>query len=561
VAEPGAAAEPPSTRLVIAIASAAIAAVAIWMRWWPGSLAAARGWWRRDEPMYFQLACGFLHGRLDVHYFINPTLYAYVVAAAGAIIGGIRRLCGADASFALFLARETAAPHLLLWAGRVVSIVASVISLLVVARIGRRLFSPAVGGIAALLLALDGVAANSAPLCGNESLTVLLGLLAFSVAIEGDSLRRRIAVGLLIGLATATKYSAGILVVPLVVAYGLRVGPAIVAAAAGLAAGAPMALVNFREFLHDFTLQAGFLRAGYSAEDVAHPELGFGFYVRTFAGSHAGLAAAILCGAGILASIAVAAVRRERAHLLLLSASLPLYLYLGTGIFCFERFLLPAVPFILIHGAWLLARLLDRVPLLRARPISGFAVGLLAVLGAAAPAAVRQHDALRRRFGAPEPPAALLDAVRPQLETDRRVAELAIPSTFRLLLPSDPWAELGLPPPGDAIRADVNDQLAAAALLPRSLLLNRAVVESPTLERLQQLLRDSGIDTVLLVVQSAQLAAGHGIHPTPQDANLRACPYWNELFDWLATLPRIAFARSPDLRITAAMLDLRESAR
>lgn len=560
----GTAARPESTpaaRLATTIALAGSVAIALWIRWWPGWISAGRSWWRRDETHYFEMACSFLNGRFGVHYFINPTLFAYVLAAAGALVGGIRRLFGADASFGLFVARETVAPHLLLWAGRALSIVASVLAVLVVARIGRRLFSPAVGLVAGLLLAIDAVAAESAPLCGNESLMVLLALLAISVALGGGSLRRRVAAGLLIGLATATKYSAGILVLPLVVAFGLDAGPALVAAAAGFALGAPMTLMNFPDFLHDFSTQAGFLHAGYSAEDVARDELGFVYYVQTFAGTHAGLALALLCGAGLLASIVIAATRRDRTHLLLLAASLPLYLYLGTGIFCAQRFLLPALPFLLIHGAWLLTWLLARLPVLRPRPTVALAVALLAVLGAGAPAAIRGHDALRRQFGAPEPTSEVLDALRPQLGTDRRVAELAIPFRFRLLLPIDPWQELDLEPPSDAIRGAVDEELATAGLLPRSLLLNRAIAESPTLASLQQRLRDAGIDAVLLVVQTAQVAAGHGIRPTPQDTNLRSCPYWSELFEWLTSLPRIAYVRSPDLRITAALLDLCGSAR
>ena len=101
-------------RLVTVLSLALIVAIALWVRWWPGSVTARRDFWRHDEIWYFQLACRFLHGRFDVHYFINPTLYAYVVAAAGAIVGGIRRLFGVDATFELFLAHETATPHLLL---------------------------------------------------------------------------------------------------------------------------------------------------------------------------------------------------------------------------------------------------------------------------------------------------------------------------------------------------------------------------------------------------------------------------------------------------------------
>jgi hypothetical protein len=548
-------------RTCVALAISGVVAIAFWMRWWPGSLTDARAYWRRDETMYFQLACRFLHGRFDVHDFINPTFYSYVVAVAGAIVGGIRRLFGMDATFDLFLARETAAPHFILWAGRVVSIVASALSVVVVARIGRRLLSPGVGVLAGLLLAIDGVAANSAPLCGNESLMVLLALLACGTALNGTSLRHRLTAGLLIGLATATKYSAGILALPLVVAFGLRVGPTVLAAAAGFVVGSPMAVVNFREFVHGFTTQASFLGAGYSAEDVVRHEVGFVYYVRTFADTHAGVVLALLCTVGICASIAVLVVRRHRSHALLLAASLPLYLYLGAGIFSAQRFLLPALPFIVMHGAWLLDWCLTRIPVLRSRPNGALAVGLLAIVGAGASATVRQHALLRRDFDRPEPKCVLLADLKRRLAKDWKVAELAIPGQFRLLLAQDPWQEMDVPPPNDAIRDTVSGWLAENDLLPTSAPLDLAIATSPTLAELREKLRSSNIDAIVLVLPTRQLLTGLGIRPAPQDATLRACPYWNELFDWIATLPRLFTGRSPDQRLTAAVLDLRDAPR
>jgi hypothetical protein len=549
------------TPFASALALAAIAAIAVWTRWWPGRLADARTFWRGDESFYWRLACRILHGKFEVDHFINPTLYAYVVAAAGAIVGGIRRLFGADASFDLFLARETAAPHLLVLAGRVVSIVASVCSVLVVARIGRRLFSPAVGLIAALMLAIDGVAATSSPLCGNESLMVLLALLACLVTFEGGSLRRRLAAGLLIGLATATKYSAGILALPLALAFGLGVAPTLLAAAAGFVLGSPMALVNFGEFVRDFRTQAGFLGAGYSAEDLVRNESGFHYYFRTFADMHEGVVSALLCAAGIVASIAVAVVRRRRSHALLLSASLPLFLYLGTGIFSMQRFLLPALPFILMHGAWLIEAVRRRVPLLRTSPNGALAVALLALLGSALPAMTRERAFLASRYVAPEPPSSVLADLEPCFAANACVAELAIPNVFRLLLPSDPWSELALPPPDPAIRSAVSRWLAERDLLPTSAPLDRFIVRSATLADLRRNLKESGVDTLLVVLPTRQLLTGFGIRPEPNDLELRACPYWTEFVEWLATLPRLCTSRSPDLRISAAVLDLREPPR
>src|SRR5262249_52175070 len=162
-------------RVVTALALAAIVAVAVALRWWPGLPDCGRAHWRQDETNHFPLVCRFLNGGFDVREWKNPTFSDYVVAGASALVGGARRLLGMDPSFDAFVVRETVAPHVALLVGRIVSILASAGCAVVVARVGRRLFSTSVGLFAGLLLALDGVAAWSAPLCGNESLVVLLG--------------------------------------------------------------------------------------------------------------------------------------------------------------------------------------------------------------------------------------------------------------------------------------------------------------------------------------------------------------------------------------------------
>jgi hypothetical protein len=543
-------------RTAAVLALAAIVAVALTLRWWPGCLACDRAHWRQDETNHYPLVCRFLNGGFDVREFKNPTFSDYVVAGAAALVGEARRLFGMDPSFRAFVARETAAPHVALWVGRLVSILASAASVLVVARIGRRLFSASVGGFAAMLLAVDGVAATSAPLCGNESLVVLLGLLAVATALDGGSLRRRLATGLLLGLAVSTKYSAGILVLPIVVAFGVRVWPALLTAALGFVLGSPMALLNFEDFLRGFRTEGGYLHAGYFATDQARRELGFVYYVRTYAEAHAGVVLASLCAVGIVASLALVVLRRERAHALLLAASVPLYLFLGSGIFTSERFLLPAVPFIALHGAWVLERLLTRVAWLRLRPGAALAAGLVAIGGAASWSTMEHQAALGREFGSPEPACVLLAELKPKLASTSRVAELSIPGGFRLLLATDPWAEMTIPAPDDEARRIADDWLAARGLLPTSTSLAGLVLESTSLAELQGKLRSSRIDTLLVDVPTHQLIFGGRIHASAGNERLAACPWWNEFADWLARLPRRAVALSPDRRITAAVLDL-----
>src|SRR5258705_7097620 len=60
-----------SRALVTTLATMAVLAVALGLRWWPGCWADDRTSWRRDETNYFVLACRFLNGRFDVREFIN----------------------------------------------------------------------------------------------------------------------------------------------------------------------------------------------------------------------------------------------------------------------------------------------------------------------------------------------------------------------------------------------------------------------------------------------------------------------------------------------------------
>jgi len=542
---------------VWAIALIVVASVATWMRWFPGDRSRPRTFIRRDETQYTIPACRFLHGEFAVREFINPTLEASVVAGATAVVGGIRRLVHMDPSFDCFLARETFAPYVLVRCGRILSILASVASTWVIARIGRRLFSPTVGVFAGLLLAVDGVAANSAPICGNESMMVLLGLLAVDVAIRGDSLRRRIASGLLLGLAVATKYSVGVLALPLLVAFGLRVVPAALAAVAGFAVGCPTALANFREFIAGFSTQARYLHAGYLGESLPPGDSGYAEYVRTFS-MHAGGALAVFCGAAVCASVVAWIVRRRRAHAIALSSSLPLYLYLGSGAFVQPRFLLPAVPFVLLLGGWLLELLLERVPALRSRPAALLVTGMSLLAAAAAPASLETRAFLRRNYGDPDPKAALLAEIEPAMAGRAHVAELAIPVESRLLLPSDPWDEFGLPPPDTNCLRFVREWSEAHGLQPTSTSLARFVGSSRTLADLQENLRNAGIDAILVVVPTGPLVAEHRV-VAPHETALRECPYWSQLLDWLASMPRTATRLSPHHRLTAALLspDLR----
>lgn len=554
----------------------AIAALALWLRWWPdGSAIAGRAFLRHDEQHYVDLARELLNGRFDTRYFINPTLFGYLLAAASALVGGVRALLGDDPSFAHFVARETMSPWLIVLTGRLLSIAASVATVLLLARLGRRLFSPAVGLAAALLFALDGLSIGRAPLCGNESLTTLLALLAVDAVAARDAAalpkRRRFAAGLLLGLATATKYSAGIFGLVLLVALRRRVLPALLGAALGYAIGAPATLLSFEEFRAGFATQAAFLHDGYRPEDAQAAASGWIVYARDFATSHGGVVLARVVALGIAASLALALRRDGAPHRLLLSASLPLYLFLGSGIFHRDRFLLPATPYLLLHGAWLLVAACDALAQVRRRatplpadaaplrtlPARFAAVAPLVLIAAAgAPSLLAQRPLLAALHGKPDSASELFAELHAVLRPDDRLFEFTLQLSDELLIDAQPWRELHLAEPPAPLRAAVESDLAQRGLMPGGEPLRRWFTTARSLAELQAELARSGATALLVVLPSRHLGEPDGLRRANRDPPFRDCPWWSDFATWLGTLPRRVATVSRDGALIAAVVEL-----
>lgn len=539
----------------------AIAALALLLRaWFDGSTVPGRVFLRHDEQHYVDLARELLNGRFVTDYFINPPLFGWMVAALTALIGGVRVLIGVETGFDLFIARETLSPCAIVLAGRALSIAASVATVLVVARLGTRLFSPRVGRVAALALALDGVAVGRAPLCGNESMTTLLALLSVvefvRPGLAAAPARSRFLAGLLLGLATACKYSAGIFGLVALVALRRRSLPAIVGAGAGFALFAPATWLNPSAFLDGFTTQAAFLHEGYRDEDAARDLLGWLYYPSRFAGTHQGIAFAVAVALGLFASIGLAVRRSGRDHRLLLAASLPLYLFLGSGIFHRDRFLLPATPYLLLHGAWLLDRLASALPRAgRAGQIAGGLL-LLATAADAGHATFERHGQLAAMHRAPDAASELHHQLLPQLRADEVVFEFSLRNADELLLRSDPWAETGVAPPTVAVRSAARQQLAALALLPTCSSLRPALVAAKDLGELQALLARNGATALVAIVPSRNMSRPGALAQANRDPPFRDVAWWPEFAAWLEALPRRAEAITSDGALVGAVLEL-----
>jgi len=549
----------------------AIVALALLLRGWLDSSAIdGRAFLRHDEQHYVDSARELLNGRLVGDYFINPPLFGWLVAGASALAGQLRVALGADPSFAHFVARETMSPWVIVLVGRGLSIAASVAAVIAVARLGRRLFAPPVGLAAALLLALDVLAVGRAPLCGNESLVTLLSLLAVDAVAARDpaamSRARRLGAGLLLGLATATKYSAGIFGVVFVVALRKRVGPALLGAALGFVLGAPTTLLHFGAFVDGFSTQAAFLHEGYRPEDAAAGTNGWLWYASDFPDSHHGVALAAAVALGIAGSLLAALRRDGAAHRALLAASLPLWLYLGSGVFLRDRFLLPATPFLLLHAAWLLhgcVQLLLRASIdsraagaePRLAPAASAAL-IVSIAAFAAPSVVAQRANLAAMYGRPDAASGLFAELRAALRPDDRVFELTFQISDELLVDAEPWRELKVAEPPPALRAAVRDDLARRSLLPGAEPLRARLAAAGSLAELQRELAGAGATALVVVLPSNAFSGAGGLAQARRNPPFRDCPYWGDLVEWLGSLPRRVETASRDGTLVASVVDL-----
>jgi 4-amino-4-deoxy-L-arabinose transferase-like glycosyltransferase len=316
------------------------------------------------------------------HYFINPPGFSYLLyAVLGIWFGGgdgVGRALAADPTAVFVVARVTSA-------------VLGTAAVGFVYLTAARLYDRRAGFFAALVMALSFLTVFYSHLALND-VPALLPLAVSAWGSAGVLTRgRRIdwaVAGAGLGLAAATKYTAGIVLLPLLVAAACRLldeetraqalrGAATAAALAAVAffLANPHALLSWDEFWSDVSRQeeaaSGFGKLGLDNDS------GIFYYVEvlTWGFGWVPLAAAL---AG-----AVIAFRDDlRRALFLVPWPLLFILYMGTQERFFGRWLLPALPAFAILAGLAATRLLDALPARRPRVLAGVATLVAVALGA-----------------------------------------------------------------------------------------------------------------------------------------------------------------------------------
>jgi hypothetical protein len=325
-----------------------------------------------DENAHFvPRAIGMFGHSYNPGYFINPPAFTYLLHALFWLIWGptrVQEVLAADAGDVFGAARAasavlgTASVGLLAWAGA-------------------RFFDRRTGLVAALLLAVAFLPVHYSHLALNDVPTlapVALALAGVAGVLRGGGLRDFAIAGAGLGLACATKYTAGIVLLCLVTAalaanrrpLGLAVAAA--AALAGFLVLNPYALLDFDTFRDGLHEQASASSDGGGKLGLTESS-GILYYAKT-----------TLWGLGVLPVVAavVGAVVMPRRHaLVLVPAPLLFLLFMGTQDRFFARWLLPVYPLLCLLAAFGAVRALQRIPRMRPAWAAAAAALLLGVQG------------------------------------------------------------------------------------------------------------------------------------------------------------------------------------
>ncbi len=324
----------------------------------------------------------FFTDSFNPHYFINPPAFSYLLHVVFAVwFGGgdeVGKALGRDPTTVFVVARVTSA-------------VLGTAAIGFVYLAAARLYDRRVGVFAALVMAVAFLPVFYSHLALND----VPALLPLAVSVWGSAgvlTRGRrsdwVVAGAGLGLAAATKYTAGIVVLPLVVAAAYRFADkdarsaalrgALIAVGASVAAfliANPHALLSWSEFWGDVSKQeeaaSGFGKLGVDYDSG----ILYYLWVLTWGFGWVPLAAAL--------GGAVVAFREDlRRALFLVPWPLVFLLYMGTQERYFGRWLLPALPALAILAGLAATRLLDFVAARRPRALAFAAVGAAVVLAA-----------------------------------------------------------------------------------------------------------------------------------------------------------------------------------
>ena len=476
-------------RWAFRLALAALLLGALVLRVWGASHGLPYAYNTDENAHFVPRAIGMFGHALNPDYFVNPPAYTYVLHLVFAVWfggrDGVSRAFASDPTDVFLVARVTAA---------VLGTVA--VGCLYLA--GARLVDRRTGLLAAGLLAVAALPVFYSHLALNDVPTLAplcLALVGVGGIVRAGRRRDFALAGLGLGLACATKYTGGIVLVAVAAAVGVAwTSAGRRAALTGAVLAAVTALVAFVAANPYVVLDPAAVWDGIThqstAADDARGKLGItrdnGFLFYLWAGTW-GLGYVPLAAAAL--AVPLLARDRPRLALVLVPAPVLFVLFMGSQERYFGRWLLPVLPFLCLLAAYAALRLADlaarRRPALGPTLVAVAAVALCLqglVLSLHSGAVLSREDTrnLTREWLVEHVPPRTKIVVEPGVVPDAWAQDVGAPSrlvangnrwnkfaTSRSRVdPDDPTGPL-LPPPGEVVNVEDFQRVLTPALVRR----------------------------------------------------------------------------------------------
>jgi hypothetical protein len=316
----------------------------------------------------------FGHG-WNPHYFVNPPAYTYVLHLVFALWYGGRE--GVSSTFAIDQGQ-------VFIIARVVSAIAGTLAIWALYLAGSRFFDRRVGLLSAALLAVAFLPVFYSHLALNDVPTlapICLSLWGTAGVLRDGRRHYYVLAGVGLGLACATKYTGGIVLLPLLGAVALRRDVKGIVLA-GVLSVLAFFVANPYAFIDHGAFHQGLVHQSTAADDALGKlgltqSSGIAYYLWTFTwglGWVPAIAAAV--------AIVVLALRDPPAFVVLAPAPVAFLLFMGTQGRFFGRWLMPIFPLACILAAYLAVRAVDALAARRPAlaPVL-LAVGAVALCG------------------------------------------------------------------------------------------------------------------------------------------------------------------------------------
>jgi len=390
---------------------------------------------------------------LNPHFFNYPSLIIYLHVLSQGLVFALMKITGVVTSGADYHARFIVDPTPVYYAGRLISVVFGAGTVWMTWLVARR-FNPENSRVASVAAALL-VSVNTYVISRSHLVDVDVPLAFFVMLVfwlllrlyEKPTLVRYITVGVAIGLAASTKYTGGMLLLPLVAVYaGLRVSrnknnlyqawwhpiAAVLATGAAFLLTSPFVLIDWPTFVQHFGFERDHMQLGHFGLGEASS---WGFYARALSGNLLGWPAILLAVYGFIAGYRVAVV-------MVAAFMLPYLFAVSTWSMHAERYLLPVVPPLLAFAAVAIGSLAGKTPEKWNRPKTKATVVAVLIALAAWPAVAGYPAYLRtirydsRTFSAdwieksiPSGSYLVIEAYGPDLFGPQKVSQ--VPSSVR----------------------------------------------------------------------------------------------------------------------------------